>query len=428
MKSKGLKAFCYIFIVTLLLIGLGSIAVADSHGVNITIDDASIGFANHTGSDTEGNWIAVKGGEEFRLPHPISFTYQGINATDFNYGSALINITMYADDDYTVTYPFANHSMFTAVIGKDDVQLEFYGSDMFANDDVELYIISVNRGVTSDINQNLKEGDLESLHNLTENAYKKYPTQQLDGNGDLELTCSDLEAGDYMALVMLNTSQIQDYDAFILSATGFKVLEYDSIITAPPVVELDENINIDVTLLNAPHTTNYTYGAVLVRDSVYKADIEMQCNGSKATTNLTVNGIPLVQGCDIVGIDSSAIDRNDVQDKIIELIGPDNGTIIMKTVDSTQTSLNIATTDLPEDKYVLLTGVYKSGQGLVAFGQQDVCIASCNPYDTNEDYIIEMEELSACIDDFFVGDLSIVEISEFVTCYLSGDEYYQLQL
>jgi hypothetical protein len=154
----------------------------------------------------------------------------------------------------------------------------------------------------------------------------------------------------------------------------------------------------------------------------------MQCNGSKATTNLTVNGIPLVQGCDIVGIDSSAIDRNDVQDKIIELIGPDNGTIIMKTVDSTQTSLNIATTDLPEDKYVLLTGVYKSGQGLVAFGQQDVCIASCNPYDTNEDYIIEMEELSACIDDFFVGDLSIVEISEFVTCYLSGDEYYQLQL
>ncbi|RNI15738.1 TIGR04279 domain-containing protein [Methanohalophilus sp. RSK] len=426
MRSKGLKAFCYTFIVTLLLIGLGSIAVADSYEGNITINDASIGFANHTSSDTEGNWIAVKGGEEFRLPHPISFTYQGINATDFNYGSTPINITMDADDDYAVTYPFANHSMFTDIPGQNDVELEFYGSDMFANDDVELYIINVNRGVISDINQNLKDADLASIHDLTENAYKKYPNEQLDGNGDLEITCNDLQAGDYMALMLLNTSQMQEYDAFILSATGFEVLEYDSVITASPAVNLDKNINVDVSLLNAANDTSYTYGAVLVKDSVYKADIEMQCNGSRDSTNLTVNEIPLIQGCNLLGIDSSNIDRNDAQNKIIEMIGPDNGTIIMKTVEADQTSLSITTTDLPEDKYVLLTGVYKSGEGLVAFGQQDVFIAPYNPYDINENYTIEMEELSVCIDDFFVGDLSIVEISEFVTYYLSGVEYYRI--
>ncbi|ATU08196.1 TIGR04279 domain-containing protein [Methanohalophilus portucalensis] len=426
MRSKGLKAFCYTFIVTLLLIGLGSTAVADSYEGNITINDASIGFANHTSSDTEGNWIAVKGGEEFRLPHPISFTYQGINATDFNYGSASINITLDADDDYAVTYPFANHSMFTDIPGQNDVELEFYGSDMFAHDDVELYIINVNRGVISDINQNLKDADLASIHDLTENAYKKYPNEQLDGNGDLEVTCNDLQAGDYMALMLLNTSQMQEYDAFILSATGFEVLEYDSVITAPPAVDLDENINVDISLQNAANDNSYTYGAVLVKDSVYKADIEMQCNGSKDSTNLTVNDIPLIQGCNLLGIDSSNIERNDVQNKIIEMIGPDNGTIIMKTVEANQTSLSITTTDLPEDKYVLLTGVYKSGEGVVAFGQQDVFVAPYNPYDINGNYTIEMEELSACIDDFFVGDLSIVEISEFVTYYLSGVEYYRI--
>ncbi|ADE35579.1 TIGR04279 domain-containing protein [Methanohalophilus mahii] len=426
MKSKGLKSLCYIFIVTLLLIGLGSIAVADSYEVNVTINDASIGFANHTSSETEGNWIAVKGGEEFQLPHPISFTYKGINATDFNYGSAPINITMDADDDYTVTYPFANHSMFTDIHGQNDVSLEFYGSDMFAYDDVELYIINVNRGVISDINQNLKEANLASIHDLTENAYKKYPNEQLDGNGDLEITCNGLEAGDYMALMLLNTSQMQDYDAFILSATGFEVLEYDSVITASSAVDLNENINVDISMLNAANDTSYTYGAVLVKDSVYKADIEMECNGSKDSTNLTVNEIPLIQGYDLLGIDSSNIERNDVQNKIMELIGPDNGTIIMKTVEANQTSLSITTTDLPEDKYILLTGVYKAGEGLVAFGQQDVFIAPYNPYDFNENYTIEIEELSACIDDFFVGDMSIVEISKFVTYYLSGDEYYQI--
>ncbi|APH38594.1 TIGR04279 domain-containing protein [Methanohalophilus halophilus] len=426
MRSKGLKAFCYTFIVTLLLIGLGSIAVADSDEVNITINDASIGFANHTSSDTEGNWIAVKGGEEFRLPHPISFTYQGINATDFDYGSAPINITMDADDDYAVTYPFANHSMFTDIPGQNDVELEFYGSDMFAYDDVELYIISVNRGVINEINQNLKEADLASINDLTENAYKKYPNEQLDGNGDLEITCNDLQAGDYMALMLLNTSQMQKYDAFILSATGFEVLEYDSVITAPQAVDLDENINVDVRLLNAANDTSYTYGAVLVKDSVYKADIEMQCNGSKEGTNLTVNEIPLIQGCDLLGIDSSNIERNDVQNKIIELIGPDNGTIIMKTVEANQTSLSITTTDLPEDKYILLTGVYKSGEGLVAFGQQDVFIAPYNPYDFNENYIINIVEISTAAFDFIRGELPIRDISELVYYFLSGDEYYSL--
>ncbi|WP_091828963.1 FxLYD domain-containing protein [Methanohalophilus halophilus] len=46
-----------------------------------------------------------------------------------------------------------------------------------------------------------------------------------------------------------------------------------------------------------------------------------------------------------------------------------------------------------------------------------------NPYDLNNNYIIEISEISAAVDDFLNGQLSISEISELVDFFLSGDEY-----
>jgi hypothetical protein len=47
-----------------------------------------------------------------------------------------------------------------------------------------------------------------------------------------------------------------------------------------------------------------------------------------------------------------------------------------------------------------------------------------NEYDANQNYIIEMGELSAGIDDFFTGHLSINKLSQLIGYFLSGDIYY----
>ncbi|ADE36921.1 hypothetical protein [Methanohalophilus mahii] len=44
-------------------------------------------------------------------------------------------------------------------------------------------------------------------------------------------------------------------------------------------------------------------------------------------------------------------------------------------------------------------------------------------YDENKNYLIDIEEISASIDDYLGGQLAISEISQLVDYFLSGDEY-----
>ncbi|RNI08406.1 hypothetical protein EFE40_07625 [Methanohalophilus halophilus] len=44
-------------------------------------------------------------------------------------------------------------------------------------------------------------------------------------------------------------------------------------------------------------------------------------------------------------------------------------------------------------------------------------------YDANQNYIIEIEEISAAADDYLAGQLPIIQISQLVDYFLSGDKY-----
>jgi hypothetical protein len=50
-------------------------------------------------------------------------------------------------------------------------------------------------------------------------------------------------------------------------------------------------------------------------------------------------------------------------------------------------------------------------------------IVTYDIYDENENYVIDIEEISTSIDDYLVGQLSVSEISQLVDYFLSGDEY-----
>ena len=69
-----------------------SAAHSDPYILNVTIDNEHIIFADHNDSEVDGNWIAVDGGDKFRLPSPINFTYDGIETKIFTVNGKQVNI------------------------------------------------------------------------------------------------------------------------------------------------------------------------------------------------------------------------------------------------------------------------------------------------------------------------------------------------
>jgi len=53
-----------------------------------------------------------------------------------------------------------------------------------------------------------------------------------------------------------------------------------------------------------------------------------------------------------------------------------------------------------------------------------LCLVAYNPYDKNEDYVIDFGEVSAAIDDYILGGpISFADISGLIDMYRSGEPY-----
>nr|WP_255419059.1 rhodanese-like domain-containing protein [Methanohalophilus sp. RSK] len=69
------------------------------------------------------------------------------------------------------------------------------------------------------------------------------------------------------------------------------------------------------------------------------------------------------------------------------------------------------------------TDVYNMEGGITAWKAAGYPVVTYDIYDENENYVIDIEEISTSIDDYLVGQLAISEISQLVDYFLSGDEY-----
>jgi rhodanese-related sulfurtransferase len=67
--------------------------------------------------------------------------------------------------------------------------------------------------------------------------------------------------------------------------------------------------------------------------------------------------------------------------------------------------------------------VYNMEGGITAWKVAGYPIVTYDIYDENENYVIDIEEISTSIDDYLMGQLAISEISQLVDYFLSGDEY-----
>jgi methanogen extracellular protein (TIGR04279 family) len=371
----------------MLLLAFTSTAVGsptgDEYFVNIAIDgNENVTFADHTSSSTDGNWIVLKGGTPVKLPSPLTFGYHGINSTSYVSNGKTINITANVENntDHIIEYPYGKHPMLTNVSGKNDLDIEFYGSPDFANMGVDVYLVRTSPSSLKNAFDAAAKGDTSSFRNLLSSSYEISLNKSLNNSGDMNMSFGGVDAGDYVMFVLLNTSYLTGAnDLSILSATTFQVLEYDSVMSAPAMVKSDSNVEVSMSLMNASDAS-YTYGALLIHKNAYRAAVRLEFNGTKAGTNLMINDADLIKGYKIAGVGLSNVNKTIATDLINDTIGANNGAVTVKTTGKNSTSILLVTDGLKNGNYVLIVGVYKSGENLVAFGQSDVTISSGTPH------------------------------------------------
>ena len=374
-------------IMLMLLLAFTSTAVGsptgDEYFVNIAIDgNENVTFADHTSSSTDGNWIVLKGGTPVKLPSPLTFGYHGINSTSYVSNGKAISITANVENntDHIVEYPYGKHPMLTNVSGENDLDIEFYGSQDFAGKGVDVYLVRTSPSSLKNAFDAAAKGDTSSFRNLLSSSYEISLNKSLNNSGDMNMSFGGVDAGDYVMFVLLNTSYLTGAnDLSILSATTFQVLEYDSVMSAPAMVESDSNVKVSMSLMNASNAS-YTYGALLIHKNAYRAAVRLEFNGTKAGTNLMINDADLIKGYKIAGVGLSNVNKTIATDLINDTIGANNGAVTVKTTGKNSTSILLVTDGLKNGNYVLIVGVYKSGENLVAFGQSDVTISSGTPH------------------------------------------------
>lgn len=338
----------------------------------------SVYFADHNENLTEGGWILLKGGDEIQLPQPLNFTYNGTD--NLKSSGASLELKSGASEnntEITITYPYTTHPFYTE---KDKVNVDYKGPAAFGQQKVNIYLVdgldpnSLDEAFTDVRDEN--EVSLKDVFNNSTNSTTQVSTVTLDKNGDLPsaLTLGPLPAGSYGIIIMLedNENKKPGLERKILSATCFEVLDYELKIKSPNNLKECNNLDVNLKLEKAP-AGNYTYGALLIRKDAYRAEINVNSNGTRAGSRIFVNGIDIINEFNVNSTNyKSKLSKDELTTEIQTLIGEGNGTISIG--DENQNTLSLTTFDLPPGDYLLFAGAYEKGKGLAGIAQTEVSI------------------------------------------------------
>ncbi|MCQ1535082.1 TIGR04279 domain-containing protein [Methanosarcina sp. KYL-1] len=337
---------------------------------NLTFNDTDVYFLDHTDDPEEGNWISLGSPADVRriqLPDPIKFTYDGPKSREYGGVSATLNKD--EDEEYTISYPYTTHPVY---LPDENVTMSFLGESGLTGD-VDIYLFKITcdsaYGLIDALMAGENIGNLSALfHDNMDGNYEMF-SADLDGNGDLlDYDFGPLEAGQYCIVLLQKNG---DNSLTALSATAFVVVEYELDVTAPENIVKGNDLGIVLEMPGASGNDNCTYGAVLIRDSAYKANIEIDSDGTKSGTSVIVNEIDIIEEFDINSSNyRSKLTKNELQTDIQTMIGEGKGTISIG--EAGQNSLSLTTFDLPPGDYFLLAGVYQPGRGLIALDQKEL--------------------------------------------------------
>ncbi|AKB12926.1 TIGR04279 methanogen extracellular domain-containing protein [Methanosarcina thermophila] len=423
MSEINCRKWILSLVVLICIFSLISVSTAfsekESGIVSIEKKGESVVLADHSESPTEGGWITLSGGKEIQLPQPLNFTYYGVKKLDGEGAKIKIKqsnpkLKKGNNTELTFTYPYSTHPFYTE---DQSVIMSFNGSSDFKKQDVEIYLIKgFNVRSTGEILIDLADNKTMSL----EEAFNKGTnfstpiSATLDKNGDLAepLTFDSLEPGCYGILITLADDKNKK-DKFekgekykkgektekekkskmkkvILSATCFEVLDYELEMDAADTLEKGEDLEVNLSLKGAPVDGNFTYGAALIKKEAYRADINLSTNGTRAGTDVFINEIGIARD---LGINStnyeSKLNRDELSNNIQTLIGEGNGTISIG--EENQSTLSLMTYDLLPGDYLLFTGAYEPGKGIVSIDQKELTIFAAGTSQTEPDQDSEKE-------------------------------------
>jgi len=375
-KSKKCK---FAFVALICIFSLITVSAAASSGkcpwiASIQKSGESIIFADHDNSTDEGGWIQLCGGKQIQLPQPLSFTYYGPNSvtklnTTVKVYSSSLNTT-----GLTYTYPYSTHPFYTE---NQNVTMDYNGPSVFKCRNVDIYLVKLNttRSAGKALMNLVANGDikLDDVINNSVDSYTKTESK-LDENGDLAetITYKGLKSGSYGIIATLADNNNTHIKAKVLSATGFMVLKHDLKASADDTVKQGDDLDVCLCLKDAPTEKGITYAAVLINKDAYKAEVNLSSNGTIAGTDAYVNGIDLRD----LGINStnykSKLNKNELASVMQTFVGEGNGTISIG--DKDQNKLSLAAFDLNSGDYLLFTGAYEQGKGLVGIDQKELTI------------------------------------------------------
>jgi methanogen extracellular protein (TIGR04279 family) len=388
--------------------------------VSIEKSGEKIVFADHSESPTEGGWILLSGGKEVQLPQPLNFTYYGVNRLEREGTTIEIKQSNPESNpksnqgnntELVFTYPYSTHPFYTE---GQNVTMGFNGSSDFKKQNVEIYLIKgFDVRSAGEVLIDLVDNETISLEEALNKSADCYTTisATLDKKGDLAepITFDSLEPGSYGILITLADDKDKK-DEFekgekskkeekprtekqVLSATCFEVLDYELEADAVDTLEEGKDLEVDLSLKDAPAEGNFTYGAALIKKEAYKADINLSANGTRDGTDIFINEIGIARD---LGINStnyeSKLNRNELSNNIQTLIGEGNGTISIG--EENQNTLSLTTLDLLPGDYLLFTGAYEPGKGIVGIGQKELTIFAAGTSQAEPEQNSEQEQNS----------------------------------
>ncbi|MDY0129932.1 MAG: TIGR04279 domain-containing protein [Methanosarcina vacuolata] len=321
----------------------------------------SVIFADHDDSQYNGGWIQLTGGKEIQLPQPLSFTYSGTNCVEKE--GIVFKINKDKDEELKYTYPYSTHPFYTE---KQTVKMDYNGPVAFKKQAVNIYLV---KGLdVSSMEKALVDAKCKSLNEILKGVDYTKTCATLDKCGDLSkpLTFKSLEPGSYGIVITLAGDKDEKVTK-VLSATCFEVVDYELKTTAANNIKEGDNLDVQMSLKNAP-AGEFTYGALLINEEAYKAEMKVDSNGTIDGTNVSVNDV------DLRTLGISSVNKSELANGFQTLIGEGNGTISIG--EKNQNTLSLTAFDLTPGNYLLFTGAYEPGKGLVGIDQQKLKISA----------------------------------------------------
>ncbi|WP_261788943.1 TIGR04279 domain-containing protein [Methanosarcina siciliae] len=356
---------------------------------NLNFTDKVVYFLDHTSNPVEGNWITLGHpfeGNRIQLPQPIKLTYEGTNQVTYDGISGSLNKE--EGESYTITYPsIPTYTTHPVYLPDEKVIMSFFGETGLGGENVDIYLIKVTSDSAYGLLDALQAGDVGNLNAIFQDTvdgnYEKYSAELGPGGDLLEYDLGCLDAGQYLIVVV---KQNDDESLTVLSSTAFLVTEYELCISSPSYIVKGNDLDISMTLKGASDEDDCTYGAVLIREQAYKANIDINSDGTKDGTSVIINDLDVI---DEFGINSSnyrsKLTKNELQTEIQTLIGEGKGAIAIG--ETGQNNLSLTAFDLPVGSYYLFVGAYSPGKGLVGLSQADIYIKSKGSSHTNKEEI-----------------------------------------